>query len=141
LLVSPLQAGDQIALSTLPASEAAAVSPETCLQIVVFSPECPFCQQAASRESKTLTEASRAKRLWYTDTETALLPYFISEHLHRQPGISADLVQELKIQAVPALFVVGPAGDIRWVGAYYGDETDQELTGRCTADRNPEQRT
>jgi hypothetical protein len=115
--------------------------PETCLQVVVFSPECPFCQKAADREAKALTDASREKRLWYTDTETALLPYFISEHLHRQPVISADLVQELKIQAVPALFVLSREGEIRWVGAYDGDETDQELTDRCTAVRNQEQRT
>src|SRR5687768_7989715 len=77
LLVSPLEGGDRLEASTLPAGEAAALVPETCLQIIVFSPECPFCQQAASREAKNLTEASREKRLWYTDTETALLPYFI----------------------------------------------------------------
>ena len=141
VLVSPLEAGDQIEASNLVSSEAAALPAETCLQIIVFSPDCPFCQKAADRERKTLTEASLDRRLWYTDSETAQLPYFISEHLHRQPGISADLVRALKIQAVPALFVLSPEGEIRWVGAYYGDETDQELSDRCAVTRNQEHRT
>lgn len=88
-----------------------------------------------------MSEESRARRIWYTDKETATLPYFVSEHLHRPPEISADLVKALKIQAVPALFVLSPGGEIRWVGAYHGDESDQELAARCVGGTNPTQKT
>jgi hypothetical protein len=118
-----------------------ALAPETCLQVIVFQADCPFCQRAADRENKALTEASRERRLWFTDAETVSLPYFISEHFHRQPAISADLVKALKIQAVPALFVLRPDGEVRWVGSYQGNETDLELADRCAAGRNPEQHT
>jgi hypothetical protein len=131
--VSPRHAGEVVAPSTLPAT--ASLLPGHCLQLIVFSPDCPFCQHAADREKEALSEASRDQRLWYTETETATLSYFTQQHLHRQPGISAELVKELKIQAVPALFVLSPEGQIRWVGSYFGDESDQELAGRCAGDR------
>jgi hypothetical protein len=75
--------------------------------------------------------------LWYTDSETATLPYFVQQHLRRDPGISADLVKALKIQAVPALFILSPRGEIRWVGSYYGNESDQELADRCASGAQP----
>jgi len=137
LEVSLLEPGASVSLANV--AEVAPAAPETCLQLVVFSPDCPFCQRAADREAKELTETSRSARLWFTDAQTATLPYFVSEHLRRDPNISAKLVEELKIQAVPALFVVSPQGQVRWVGGYSGDETDQELESRCTG--NPAQRT
>jgi hypothetical protein len=137
--VSQLEPGTVVSLAGLVEQRSASLQP--CLQIVVFSPECPYCQRAADRESDVLSENSRQDRLWYTAAETSLLPYFVSEHLHRAPGISEQLVKELKIQGVPALFLLSPEGEIRWVGGYKGDETDQELNDRCTAARNPEQRT
>jgi hypothetical protein len=140
LQVSPLHSGESIGVTVLPAA-AEAVPSEHCLQLIVFSPDCPFCQHAADRESQTLSEDSRARRIWYTEKETASLPQFIAEHLRRQPAISAELVKALKIQAVPALFVLSPEGEIRWVGGYHGDEPDQELAARCTGATNPTQKT
>jgi hypothetical protein len=137
--VSSLRAGDAVKGAVLPSG--ADEGSQACLQVIVFSPDCPFCQHAADRESKTLTEASRERRLWFTDSETARLPHFVAEKLHRQPGISAELVQALEVRAVPALFVLSPGGEIRWVGAYYGDETDQELRTRCTLAPNQEPKT
>jgi hypothetical protein len=134
--VSLLEPGATV---SVPAVDAQPVAPETCLHLVVFSPDCPFCQRAADREAKALTQGSRESRLWFTDKETASLQGFVDAHLHRDPNISAKLVEELKIQAVPALFVVSPQGQVRWVGGYSGDETDQELESRCTG--NPAQRT
>src|SRR4051812_36338427 len=129
--VSPRQRGEVVTVAVpQPPSDL------DCLPLIVFSPDCPFCQHAADRENETLSEQSRNERLWYTDKETATLPYFVQQHLHRQPGISAELVKELKIQAVPALFILSPQGEIRWVGSYYGNESDQELATRCTADSN-----
>ena len=135
--VSALEPGAVVSLARL--GEQAHVAPGTCLQLIVFSPDCPFCQKAADREAQELTESSRQARLWYTDGETATLPYFVSEHLGRAPGVSAALVEELKIQGVPALFLLSPEGQIRWVGGYQGDESDQELTARCVG--NSGQRT
>jgi hypothetical protein len=130
--VSTLHAGEVVEPSRLPVPS---ILPEHCLQLVVFSPDCPFCQRAADRENATLEQTSRDQRLWYTEKETSTLSYFVQQHLHRQPGISADLVKELKVQAVPALFVLSPQGQIRWVGSYVGDESDRELAGRCAGDR------
>jgi hypothetical protein len=129
--VSELESGARISVSPLVDRVPTAPS-GTCLQVIVFSPDCPFCQRAADRESEVLAAESQTKRLWYTDGETATLPYFVSEHLRRDPGISAELVKELKVQAVPALFVLSPQGEVRWVGSYEGDESDQELSDRCT---------
>jgi hypothetical protein len=134
--VSQLEPGATV---SVPAVHAQPVAPETCLHLVVFSPDCPFCQRAADREAKELTEASRESRLWFTDKETASLQGFVDAHLHRDPNISAKLIEELKIQAVPALFVVTPEGQVRWVGGYSGDESDQELESRCTG--TPPQKT
>ena len=134
--VSLLEPGAAV---TLPEIGESPVAPGTCLHLVVFSPDCPFCQRAADREAKELTEASRESRLWFTDKETASLQGFVDAHLHRDPNISAKLIEELKIQAVPALFVVTPEGQVRWVGGYSGDESDQELESRCTG--TPAQRT
>jgi hypothetical protein len=128
--VSQLEVGAKVSVSSLE-DRVGPLAPESCLQLIVFSPDCPFCQHAADREFEELTQASRANRHWVTDAETASLPYFISEHLHRDPGISTDLVKELEVQAVPALFVVSREGEIRWVGSYYGNEPDQELIDRC----------
>jgi hypothetical protein len=137
--VSPLEPGAVVSLAGLVIEMPAA--PRTCLQLIVFSPDCPFCQRAADREAKSLSESSRQARLWFTAAETTSLPYFVSEHLQRKPRVSAALVKTLKIQAVPALFVLSPAGEIRWVGGYTGNETDQELTDRCVLERNQEQKT
>jgi hypothetical protein len=128
--VSELEAGAMVSVGSVE-DRIANLPPQTCLQVIVFSPDCPFCQHAADRESDELAAGSRARRLWFTDAESANLPYFITEHLHREPGISGDLVKELKIQAVPALFVLSQEGEVRWVGSYYGDESDQELIDRC----------
>jgi hypothetical protein len=135
--VSLLEPGSAVSLAGL--AEVTSVEPSTCYQLVVFSPDCPFCQRAADREAEELTDASRSSRLWFTDAETSTLPYFVSEHLRRDPSISAKLVEALKIQAVPALFVISPEGQVRWVGGYNGNETDEELIDRCNG--NQSQRT
>lgn len=132
--VSPLEPGGTVSVDMV--RQASGLPDDDCLQLVVFSPDCPFCQHAADREQESLSETSRNRRLWYTDKETATLPYFVAKHLHRDPGISAALVKELKVKAVPALFLLSPKGQIRWVGAYYGNESDQELVDRCTGQRN-----
>lgn len=133
-LVSPLSSGTSVSMKYV--QEAERILPNHCLQLVVFSPDCPFCQHAADREREKLTEASRVNRVWYTEKETATLAYFVEQHLHRQPGISAELVKELEVQAVPALFVLTPQGEIRWVGSYTGDEPDEVLAERCSGDRS-----
>ena len=135
--VSQLEPGAEVSLTA--AGDVKPAAPQTCLHLVVFSPDCPFCQRAADREATELTEASRQTRLWFTDAETASLPYFVDQHLHRDPRISAKLIEELKIQAVPALFVISADGEVRWVGGYSGNESDQELQSRC--DGNPTQTT
>ena len=87
LEVSLLEPGASVSLANV--AEVAPAAPETCLQLVVFSPDCPFCQRAADREAKELTETSRSARLWFTDAQTATLPYFVSEHLRRDPAAQA----------------------------------------------------
>src|SRR5690349_5280417 len=70
--VSPLQGGEVVS-----APMPALVDDLHCLRLIVFSPDCPFCQHAADRENETLSQESRSERLWYTDSETATLPIFV----------------------------------------------------------------
>jgi thioredoxin-related protein len=130
MLVSTLEPGEMVS-DPLLTDLTADLPAGSCLPVVAFNPDCPFCKQAADRERETLTEESRSARVWFTDEAWNTLPDFLSDHLAREVEISAELFETLHVHAVPALFLVDGKGELRWVGAYYGDESEEVLASRC----------
>ena len=129
-LVSTIEPGFVVDASAL-TSVAEDLAAESCLPVVAFNPDCPFCKHAADRERETLGEESRAARVWFTDEAWNTLPDFVSEHLRRDAKVSAELFHALHVHAVPALFLIDRRSEVRWVGPYYGDESDAVLASRC----------
>lgn len=141
MLVSHLEAGDKVEsveLAQLLAS--GEVEPSQCVMVVAFSPDCPFCEQAAQREHFVQRSGTYAEPLWVTDEARPRLSTFVevlppsSRH-----AVAPEAFEALDVDAVPALYLLDKERTVRWVGAYRGDESTEVLAERCEgpASANP----
>ena len=119
--------------SELPA-EVAELRPEaaehTCQLWVFFDPGCPACNRAA------LAQARQGELpldlIWVSKTDEGAEAYALKVHPEAHLVVDADASARMKVQAVPAAFVV--SGDrVLYSSPISGEEDLNVVAGRCTA--------
>lgn len=105
----------------------------SCQLIVVFSPSCPYCHKAALEEQSDNQE-DRLPTTWVTDESEIGHESFIElVHPESSVAIHPEALKRLKIQAVPAVILVGEDGVVLDHYAYSGTEDHEELRAQCQA--------
>jgi hypothetical protein len=130
-MVSGLQVGESIALDGLADTEQPTAT--GCRMVVSFNPDCPFCKRAAERERENARSGSFGSPTWVTDKDAPNLPWFVGLLSPRSTStVDLELFRSLNVQAVPGLYLFDAEHRLRWVGPYHGDESESELTERCS---------
>lgn len=136
-MVSPLELGTVI--RDLPAELASSggwilssiLDRATCQVIVAFDPSCPFCRQAADEEARVSSE-DRLPTTWVAPGDSiGAIRYrdYVGEGTRVTK--SSRAWEELKVQGVPAGFLLDVTGAVRYVWPYRGMEGRKELEARC----------
>jgi hypothetical protein len=132
VLVSALSVGKPFpVLAEAPLHDGAPLKRGECRIVVVFSLACAYCHAAAGMEAAA-TGDDRLPVSWVSATSEPEEKAFASQ-LRRgtQLYLARDAKRKLKIQAVPAAFLVDEHDIIRRVWVYSGDEDHQELRAAC----------
>lgn len=105
-----------------------------CQILVVFSPTCPHCHTAAARDASAPDSLTRLPTTWIAVQNNHLLADF-EARLRRGAVLthSPDAKAKLRVQGVPAGFLVGPDNTIRSVWIFNGRENHDELRSKCAA--------
>lgn len=132
-LVSHLESGDRVESEELVRLVAdVGERSEACRMVVAFNPDCPFCAAAAERERLAARDGAWGETLWITDQERPRLAPFVEKlATGSRHAVAPEAFEALDVDAVPALFMIGGEGAVHWVGAYRGDESNDELARRC----------
>jgi hypothetical protein len=131
ILVSGLSAGAPVALDALAGSEVPAST--ACRMVVSFSPDCPFCKRAAERERDNERSGAYGSPMWVTDKDAPNLSWFVGQlSASSEASVNLDLFKALRVQGVPGLYLFDAQDRLRWVGPYHGDESESELSDRCS---------
>jgi hypothetical protein len=102
------------------------------LLIEVADGTCPHCRLAAQREAEGTSKA-RLPTTWVTDAGGPRLDAYRGLiHPDSRLGWAPEIYDQLRIQGVPAAFLVDSGGSLRQVWAYNGGREDHgELSVKC----------
>jgi hypothetical protein len=128
ITVSTLSKGTTLIGLTLMQSGAA----QSCRILISYNPDCPFCKRAAERERENPRAEPFARTTWVTGVERPSLARFDALLPPTATAVlDPELFRELRVRAVPGLYLIDPANVVRWVGPYRGDERAELLAERC----------
>ena len=103
-----------------------------CRIIVVFSPACPHCHSAKQAEARS-TQLHRLPTTWLAaENDSATIAFGRGMHADSRLGFAASAKKKLRIQAVPAAFLVDPEDVVRNIWVYQGTEDHDDLRKNCT---------
>lgn len=102
-----------------------------CRIVVVFSPACPHCHSAAETEAAT-PQDDRLPTTWMTTRSDSFAVRFGARlHPDVQARYAPDVMTRLRVQAVPAAFLIDAGNVVRRIWVYQGDENHAELREQC----------
>lgn len=129
MLVSMFAPGGEFPLAFH--SDAPSPSASGCALYVVFTSACPYSREAAQFEALS-DEENRMPVTWLSMSADSSEAAF-GELLRPDSRLilRSDTKRKLKIQAVPAAFLVDASNVVRSVWVYQGDERHGELRERC----------
>jgi hypothetical protein len=143
--VSTMMVGDPLPDLLIEVADGTDSAPEAllrpgvdCQLIVVFDPTCPHCRLAAQREAEGTSKA-RLPTTWVTDAGGPRLDAYRGLiHPDSRLGWAPEIYDQLRIQGVPAAFLVDSGGSLRQVWAYNGGREDHgELSVKCEGGLGP----
>jgi hypothetical protein len=129
MLVSMFEPGREFPRQFRP--ELTAMSSPDCRIFVAYASACPYCRDAAYLEAAS-DEQNRMAVTWISmqaDSTEGAFRQLLRPESHLL--LASDTKAKLKIQAVPAAFLVDRNDIVREVWVYSGDESHVELRERC----------
>jgi hypothetical protein len=104
-----------------------------CRAIVAFRSSCPFCGAAADREHEATVGRASVPTTWIAPADDLGWQSYVGR-VGSGSTVTTDptLFRRLKVQGVPAAFLVDAEGVIRWIWPYRGNEDTDSLLAKCT---------